>query len=292
MSRPTTPPIVVGVEDVTRAEQALAWAAAEARLRRVPLRLVHAVPTHLYHPANPALADRLQEAGAQTLASAQARVQQLAPDVEVSTALPLESPALALIEESRGADTLVVSAPHHSRWGAAVAGSTTLPLAGHAQCPLVVVRGSAPVAPRGRVVLGVDGAEDGTEAVRFAFAFADRHGSSVVAVHAWAPPVVPTPLVTGMPDLHLDELGDSAEKVLEGALARARDQHPGVKVTEQVAQSHPVQVLLEAAEEADLVIVGARGRGGFAGLLLGSVSHALVHNSPCPVAVVRPEAAP
>lgn len=287
----TKRPIVVGVEDVERSHEAVGWAVADARLRGVPVRLVHAVPTHLYHPANPELSDRLEKAGEAVLAEVQAGIAAAAPEIEVTTHLNEQSPALALIEESATADTVVISAPHSSRWGAAVGGSTALPLAGHARCPLVVARGNVTGTPRGRVVLGVDGDEDGTEAVHYAFSFASSHGAEVVAAHAWSPPVVPTPLVTGMPELHLEEFGEYAETLLDAALAPARKQYPDVPVRDVLMQAHPVQVLLELAADADLVVVGARGRGGFAGLLLGSVSHSLVHNSPCPVAVVRPHAA-
>jgi nucleotide-binding universal stress UspA family protein len=71
------------------------------------------------------------------------------------------------------------------------------------------------------------------------------------------------------------------------ALAGHSERHPGVHVVEEIVQGHPAEALREAATGADLLVVGSRGRGTFAGLVLGSVSQALLHRSPCPLAVVR-----
>jgi nucleotide-binding universal stress UspA family protein len=145
----------------------------------------------------------------------------------------------------------------------------------------------------GRIVVGVDGSEAAREAVRFAAAEARLRGATLVAVHAWRIPVsvaMPEPAVAGYPIVHepaLEEIRAGLQEHGERALDEALAGIEGVPVERLVVEGAPAAALLEAAEDADLLVVGSRGLGGFRGLLLGSVSQQCASHASCPVAVVR-----
>ncbi|MGW5028923.1 universal stress protein, partial [Streptomyces albidoflavus] len=138
--------------------------------------------------------------------------------------------------------------------------------------------------------LGLDGSPQADGAVGFAFATAARRAAPLVALHAWSNwtqpahrnPGEPMPLVTD-----LDRLQDDEQRLLAEALAGWQARYPQVQVERRLLRSRTRPALIEASRSAQLVVVGARGRGGFAGLLLGSTSQALLHHADCPVAVIR-----
>jgi nucleotide-binding universal stress UspA family protein len=139
-----------------------------------------------------------------------------------------------------------------------------------------------------RIVVGVDGSEGGRRALEWAVREAERWGATLVAAHAWSLPMLAIP--TGMAPMptmpETDELSQAAEQVLTDALADALSGHQGVTVERVVVEGPAATLLLDLAKEADLVVVGSRGHGGFLGLLLGSVSQHVVHHSPAAVVVV------
>ena len=206
----------------------------------------------------------------------------------VSGVLHGGSAAGALREESRRASLVVIGSRTHGGLTGLLLGSVAVPLSAHADCPVVVVRGGdvrepAPDAP---VVVGVDGAGCSIPAVGFAMAEAARQRCPLVAVMAWDETWIGAPELAGaMPSAA--ELHEDAVRMVSETLAGASAEHPDVRVTRVVERGHPAQVLLREAVGARLVVVGSRGRGGFAGLLLGSTSQALLHRSPVDVAVVR-----
>jgi nucleotide-binding universal stress UspA family protein len=138
------------------------------------------------------------------------------------------------------------------------------------------------------IVVGVDGSHGAEAALRFAVGEARLRGATLRAVHAWTlPPVLATsgmapPRTPG----YLEQLAADAERLLDRALGEITNGGPHVERV--VVRGAPVRVLLEAAEGADLLVVGSRGRGGFAGLLLGSVSQQCAQHAPCPIVIVRP----
>jgi nucleotide-binding universal stress UspA family protein len=149
------------------------------------------------------------------------------------------------------------------------------------------------------IVVGVDGSSGGLEALRWALAEASVRGAAVRIVHAWMVPLIdalPEPWAVGSPPLGPSDdevhehLEAAARTVLDASLAEARSADPGVEVRGELVEARPAAALLAAAEDADLLVVGSRGRGGFAALLLGSVSAQCVHHAPCPVVVVPPAA--
>lgn len=137
-----------------------------------------------------------------------------------------------------------------------------------------------------KIVVGVDGSEASKEALRWAVAEARLRGDRIVAVHAWSYPPVISPM-TAMIDPHLDFEG-GAREVLDSTLAEI--DASGVPVEKRLVQRSAADALLRASADADLLVVGSRGRGGFSGLLLGSVGSECVHHASCPVVVIRNDA--
>lgn len=140
-----------------------------------------------------------------------------------------------------------------------------------------------------QIVVGVDGSEESKAALRWAIQEARLRGCAVRAVHAWLYPALfapaPAPPALAVP---VEALREEAEQVLATAVAEAADGAGDAEVQQTVAEGPEASVLLDAARDADLLVVGSRGRGGFKGLLLGSVSQQCAQHAPCPVVIVRP----
>jgi len=144
----------------------------------------------------------------------------------------------------------------------------------------------------GTIVVGVDGSPGSLEALRFAAAEARLRGARLRVVHAWTVPLavaLPEPAVLAQPLIPEPEFEQvraallvEGEKLLDEALAGL----DAPEVERVLAEGTPAHALVQAAEGADLLVVGSRGRGGFRGLLLGSVSQQCAHHAPCPVAIV------
>lgn len=262
--------VVVGVDGSSSSLAAVAQAAAEAQRRRAELRVVHAFswPVRpMYTPLDPSPLNRLVHEAAQHARS-------VAPEVEVVEAVATGDAVAVLEAESRAADLVVVGSRGMGGFIGMLLGSTAVSLAAHGLCPVMVVREEP--AGAGPIVLGVDGSPAGEKAVDFAFAEAALRGTEIVAVHAWLPDYAP-PGVSP----------ESAERLLAQALAGRTETYPDVTVRQDLVGGETREVLIEASRTAQLLVAGARGRGGFAGLLLGSVSQALLQHAHCPVTVVR-----
>jgi nucleotide-binding universal stress UspA family protein len=137
------------------------------------------------------------------------------------------------------------------------------------------------------VVVGVDGSEGALEALRFAIAEARRRGARLRVVTAWHVPAMAYGAVGFAPPYDPRQLfREGATDSLDRALEAVEDELAGIEVQRQVTEGQPVEVLLAAAQDADLLVVGSRGLGGFSGLLLGSVSHGCASRAPCPVVIV------
>jgi nucleotide-binding universal stress UspA family protein len=136
------------------------------------------------------------------------------------------------------------------------------------------------------IVVGVDGSEGALEALRFAIEEARARGASMAAINAWHVP--PMAYGAGFVPTTVDFEGyrTIAHSALERSLEEVDAAGSGISVTTHVSEGQPAEVLLEAARDAALLVVGSRGLGGFRGLLLGSVSQQCVHHAPCPVVVV------
>lgn len=142
------------------------------------------------------------------------------------------------------------------------------------------------VGARRRIVVGVDGSEASERALQWALAQARATDSVVEAVQAWNLPVsygVPLMMPSG------DDIAAAAEQSLAESVATAKAGYPDVPVEQEVVPGHAATVLLERAKDADLLVVGSHGHGGFVGALLGSVSQHCIQHATCPVVVVRAE---
>jgi nucleotide-binding universal stress UspA family protein len=134
----------------------------------------------------------------------------------------------------------------------------------------------------GRIVVGVDGSPSSEEALRWAVEQARLTGQPVHALTSWT-----YPLDYGAPEIDSIDWEGNSTGVLENTVAKVLDRSDADRVTQQVVEGHPARVLLDAAADADLLVVGSRGHGGFAGMLLGSVSQHVVAHATCPVVVVH-----
>ena len=139
-----------------------------------------------------------------------------------------------------------------------------------------------------RIVVGVDGSPESRRAVRWAAEEARLRGAHLSVIHAFSLPhlgIAGQSLATDVVVLIQREARDLVENEVEELGETAA----GLEISCAAAEGTPVQVLLDAAEEADLLVVGSRGRGGFGALLLGSVSQQCAHHATCPVVIVPPE---
>ncbi|WP_149550174.1 universal stress protein [Streptomyces marokkonensis] len=282
--------LVVGVDGSEPSLRAVDWAADEAVLRGVSLRVVYA---HLWdryegsalardveRPAGPPSPRDVAEAGAR-------RALARHPGLRVTVEVVPEEPEYALVREGRHAAALVVGTRGRSGVAEMLLGSVSLAVAAHADCPVIVLRGShdnqATPPVHGRVVVGVGEDVKDPAAVRFAVAEARRRGVALEAVRAWRCPAresVDHPLITGEPArLHEERAAEELETAL-------RDVPDDLRVYRRTVEGYARRVLLDASHRADLLVVGARRRDGHVGLQLGRVAHGLLHHSACPVAVV------
>ncbi|NEC26246.1 universal stress protein [Streptomyces sp. SID8111] len=288
-------PVVVGVDGSESSLAAVEAAAAEAERRGVGLRVVHAFLWPALHvplgapPMGPADGG-LQAAADRLVAEAVEHARSAAPDVEVSHAVITGEPLTVLEAQSRQAELVVVGSRGMGGFVGLLVGSTAVHLAAHGKCPVLVVR--EPGTPDGPVVVGVDGSAAGRRAIDFAFAEAAARGAELVALHAWTTWNAPLPAPPDATVPYASEpgaLAASEERLLAEALSGYGERFPGVKVRHELVRGGSREALIEASRTARLLVVGARGRGGFTGLLLGSVSQAMLHHAHCPVAVVRGE---
>ncbi|MGC1212371.1 MAG: universal stress protein [Micromonospora sp.] len=191
-------------------------------------------------------------------------------------------PALVLQERSDDAGMLVLGSRGHGGFAGLLAGSTAVSVAAHAHCPVVVVR-DGQAATSGPVVVGVDGSESSQRALGFAVERAAQRDVPLRVVRVWEPPGERR---VG-PGFDLEEATATERAAVEDELAQWRETFPDVPVEVRVTPGNPAALLVEASREAQLVVVGSRGRGGLRGMVLGSVSQQLIHHAHCPVAVVR-----
>lgn len=265
------PAVVVGIDGSRAALQAVRWAADEAVRRDLPLFLLHVAPPQSHRRPRDRREDEWARGDAWLAAT---RVSQAAaPRATIRTGFRVGRPAEELIRESGEAVLMVLGSRGWSGIASVLLGSVASTVAANARCPVVVVRGQTPetVHPTtGPVVVGVDGSPDSDAAVGFAFDAAARRGVPLVAVHA-----------------EHRASAASAGLLLTEWLAGWQGKYPGVEVRRSVVPARPRQALLAAAEKAQLVVVGARGRGGVTGVALGINSQGALRHGECPVAVLH-----
>jgi nucleotide-binding universal stress UspA family protein len=282
--------IVVGVDGSEPAKRAVRWAAQEAARRKAPLRVVTAFEwTHDHAFGQVGLGTSYREIMLETarreLAEGVGIAEQAAPGVDVESQLVVGYPIAVLTAEARDAHLVVIGDRGLGGVTGLLVGSVAIALAARSTCPLVVVRGpDEEPDPSWPVVVGVDGTQGSEAALGFAYEAAAARGVSLVAVHTWWDLIVDPAMA---PLLDWDAIEADEREVLAERLAGWGEKYPDVRVQRLVERGHASRVLVEQSRRAQLVVVGSRGRGSLKGLLLGSVSHAVLHRAGCPVAVVR-----
>jgi nucleotide-binding universal stress UspA family protein len=285
----TSRPIVVGVDGSPEGRTAVEVAAKEAARRRVALRVVHGfIWPYMKVPLGPAehgpAEGGLRHQADRIVADAVKAARLAAPGIRVSGEVIVGSAAQALIAASRDATMVVVGDRGLGAFAGLLVGSVAIHLTAHASSPVLVVRGrsdrSAPV------VLAADGSPGNDGAVGFAFEEAALRDCELLVLHAWHNPArgIPGEMLSPVYDEALVQ--DEEKRVLAEALAGWPEKYPDVVVRRRIVHAGVRRTLIDASREAQLIVMGSRGRGGFAGLLLGSASQAVLHHAECPVAIV------
>jgi nucleotide-binding universal stress UspA family protein len=290
MTTPAVRPVVAGVDGSDGSLAALRWAADEASRRSAPLWVVHAfdlLRAQVFALEDPAFVAAERRAAGKILDAAVREVRELAGHVEVRPVLESGTASVVLLKQSAQADMVVLGSRGRGDFAGLLLGSTSLQVAMHASCGVVVVRGTTDKAygpSAGRVVVGTDGSPQSERAVGFAFERAQERGLGITAVRAWQSPTI---YISTVPVEEWRRWRAQEQTVLAESLAPWRKRYPGVDVVEKSVPGEPAQALVDESAGAELLVVGSHGRGGFGGLLLGSVSHDALHHAHCPVAVLR-----
>ena len=279
--------VVVGYDGSASADQAVDWAAAEAAARSVRLTVCHVWQLAYSGMMVPAV-DEFERAAAEVAHSGVRRALDAVPGLDAHPLVACGSQARTLLDVGRSADLLVVGSHGVSGVRELLLGSVSAQVAAHAAGPVVVVRGESDPSPEyypGRIVVGVDGSPAADRALGFAFEEAELHHVPLTAVCAWSRQVAED--AAALPYVGGQALGELAEERFRESVARWSAKHPGVQVHLDLRDEPVVPLMLSLAAEARLLVVGSRGLGGVRARVLGSVSQAILHQAPCPVAVVH-----
>lgn len=285
--------IVVGVDGSDESVQAARWAAAQAQVTGAHLQIVCAYPTASYSAAAldggfAIVDDESLRQGALVAAQEAADIVRSEFGVEVDAVAEIGDPTVILTEMSAESDLIVLGSRGKGGFADRLLGAVSSTVPAHAKCPVVVVprhSSGKPFTPIQRIVVGVDGSDQASAALVKAVDLAIAWQAELTAVVAipvatgggamsWLPVAVDRQILL---DDIMESLGSAIDKALVG-----RD----LWVARHVLDGSPAALLTEFSTAVDLVVVGTRGRGGFAGMLLGSTSQTVLHHSTCPVMAV------
>lgn len=275
-------------------EAALRWAAAEAMARGEPLTVCRAVPPSSRGPGHD---EEAAAGGSGVLADAMRLTSQFAARLNVRILIRPGAAADVLLQAADEGDLLVLGAG--GAGGRSGLGSVSTHVTAHARVPVIVVRGDGGW-HGGRVIAGIDDSPAAEAAAGFAFEEAAlRQVPLTVVMSCWVPPV---PISGSYVDLasaaghrrrgsaetYAEEMTRIGESRLDQVLGRWQGKYVDVVANVSLVTGPPHEALCEAARGAGLLVVGCRGLGPVRRMLLGSVSQAVLHHAPCPVAIVRP----
>ncbi len=287
----TSSGILVGVDGSEFSDAAVRWAAREAGLRREAVTLMTVLerkqPYIVTYDADAMLESRQSQhdEGDRILAAARQIVEDAAGDLglhRVQTQFLFAHPLWSLINASWDARMVVVGCRGRSALERLTLGSISSGLAHHSHCPVAVVHPDvAEPDPHAPILLGIDGSPASESATAIAFDAASRRRAPLIAMHAWENSFSPDG-----PHSRAAHQASGAE-VLSERLAGWQETYPDVQVTPVVVHQDPGRWLVDHSDTGQLIVVGSHGRGGFAGMLLGSVSSTVVQAAAIPVIVAR-----
>ena len=284
------PGIAVGVDGSPASRVAVDWAARDAAIRNVPLTLVHiangVVAPWSRTPLPTGFGKWQQERGRKFIDDAirVAKEATRADQVQVRTEMYYSAVVPTLVDISKDVEMVVVGSRGQGAFGSLL-GSVSAGLVQHSHCPVAVIHDEDPSMPHpaeAPVLVGIDGSPVSELATEIAFDEASRRHVDLIALHAWS-----DTRMLDFPGMDWSTMKESEDEVLAERLAGWQERYPDVTVHRQVVCDRPSRQLIEHSEAAQLVVIGSHGRGGFAGMLLGSVSAAVVQSARMPVIVAR-----
>ena len=280
----TARPVLVGVDGLPGSAGAVRYATAEAQRRRAPLQLVHVVPD-FFSVGPPVPLSDLERIGADILAREVDAVRRAAPDLEVTTVMPLGERSTGIVKAAESAQLVVIGRETRHGIERLYTGTTTAAVAAHAPCDVVVVPSFWDgTHPRHRVVVGLKSRSHSAELLSQGLAEAMARDAALVVVMAWQ---VPDPYFDRIElRTHADEWEAHGREVIAEVTADWRTAYPDVTVETHVEHGPPTRVLLDASSGSDVLVVSRRRLALPPYGRLGGVVHALLRLSDVPVHVV------
>lgn len=278
--------IVVGVDSSGALTAAVDWATRAAAARGATLRVLHG-----FSPDQPGFAFGMESDSKAIHIATQHMLERVAAHAHaVDASVPVkivqsdDYPAKLLVRASAGAEILVLGAQGDSHLGFSAIGQTAAQVASHSAAPVVIVRGGSPKPVQHKITVGLHMSADVPSPLGWAFDEAERTGSALVVVHAWQP--------RDSDDPHLRkskwaDYADSCEQRVRSWIETQRASHAAVEVGVEITRGNPSRVLADHSASTDLMVVGARGSGGFEGLRLGQVARDLLTHSKCTLVITR-----
>ncbi|WP_054812748.1 universal stress protein [Nocardia arizonensis] len=286
-------PVMVAVDQSANAYQAAAWAAVTAATHGWPLHIITSMGLPNGYGPGLTLSESdvefVTRSGERIVTEAARIAREAVPgeELRITTEVAFEEVRPMLVERSKSAAMLVVGSRGLGAFQRGLLGSVSTAVTRHAHCPVAVIHDIAGLTEEWRVrpvLVGVDGSENSRPAIEFAFAEASLRKVGLIALHAWSDA---TGLAVPVPGW--DYIRESEQALLAEQLAGFQERYPDVAVKRIVVCDRPARALLDESADAQLVVVGSRGRGGFATMTLGSTSNTLLHSVECPMIIVRSE---
>jgi nucleotide-binding universal stress UspA family protein len=280
--------VVVGVDGSEPSAAAVQWAARDANRRNAELVITHAFDWRVQGSRVQVAGgyrEAVQEAAGKIVDTAVTQALVAEPGLRVSPELTVGRAAPALVDRSTEDTLVVVGNRGRGGFSSLLLGSVSQQVATHAGGPVAVVRGRADAAT-GAVVVGVDGPAEPTQTLGAAFDEAARRGARLLVVYVSSATTPPWNNVAPYVDDDGVEELVAARETLAQEIEPWTAKYPDVVVEAVALGGHPAEVLIDLSRTAQLIIVGTRGSGGFAGLLLGAVSQQLLHHADCPVLII------